>query len=380
MSNGNKANEWKYDPDYIRELTEKVNEQEWGEGLSMEEVEAVLLAMNQPTPNPEPQKDILEKISSKVLEYANENLPKQITIPAFHDGAVYGYGLAQDQQKKTNEFICGIAKLLGEDDLGFDGKQWSIDDFKDAINRLTPNPEPQKEEGEVDDGLVMYDNINGDFIEIASIEDGIKYIRECYTDGGEIHNEFVSFNVYKKMGEIDLTEKDDVVTSIKFTPNSEPNDERSVATEDQSGNESWQQALRRMRDNDEFDDKFDPKNLVFIYAFQMGYRASHPQEQEKEDVYVETFYWESSLTKQPEEGRTVVVQYKTFEYDEIKYTKGKKDWFIKNTQCWLEKITPNKEGQYWTDELVLQFIKQFRSWANEHDLKRFKEQLKITHP
>jgi len=41
---------------------------------------------------------------------------------------------------------------------------------------------------------------------------------------------------------------------------------------------------------------------------------------------------------------------------------------------------PNKEGQYWTDELVLQFIKQFRSWANEHDLKRFKEQLKITHP
>lgn len=36
--------------------------------------------------------------------------------------------------KQTNEFICHIAKLLGEDDLGFDGKQWTIDDFKDAIS------------------------------------------------------------------------------------------------------------------------------------------------------------------------------------------------------------------------------------------------------
>jgi len=40
-----------------------------------------------------------------------------------------------DIRKELNEFISDIAKLLGEDDLGHDGKSWSIDDFKDAIDR-----------------------------------------------------------------------------------------------------------------------------------------------------------------------------------------------------------------------------------------------------
>lgn len=39
----------------------------------------------------------------------------------------------QVETKKVNEFISDIAKLLGEDDLGFDGKSWTIDDFKNAI-------------------------------------------------------------------------------------------------------------------------------------------------------------------------------------------------------------------------------------------------------
>ncbi len=37
---------------------------------------------------------------------------------------------------QVNEFIGDIAKLLGEDDLGHDGKTWAIDDFKDAIERV----------------------------------------------------------------------------------------------------------------------------------------------------------------------------------------------------------------------------------------------------
>lgn len=35
---------------------------------------------------------------------------------------------------QANEFIRDIANLLGEDDLGLDGKQWGIDDFKNAID------------------------------------------------------------------------------------------------------------------------------------------------------------------------------------------------------------------------------------------------------
>jgi len=38
--------------------------------------------------------------------------------------------------------------------------------------------------------------------------------------------------------------------------------------------DNWNLALRKMRDNKEFDDKFDTKTLEFIYAFQMGYKAN----------------------------------------------------------------------------------------------------------
>ena len=46
-----------------------------------------------------------------------------------------------ERVKEANEFICDIAKLLGEDNLGLDGCQWSIDDFKTAIQSLTTLPE-----------------------------------------------------------------------------------------------------------------------------------------------------------------------------------------------------------------------------------------------
>jgi hypothetical protein len=37
---------WTYDYKFLNDLTNKVNESEWGEGLSMEQVEAVLIAIN----------------------------------------------------------------------------------------------------------------------------------------------------------------------------------------------------------------------------------------------------------------------------------------------------------------------------------------------
>jgi hypothetical protein len=41
-----------------------------------------------------------------------------------------------DQQlKEPNDFIRDIAKLLGEDGLGFDGLSWTTDDFKNAIDQ-----------------------------------------------------------------------------------------------------------------------------------------------------------------------------------------------------------------------------------------------------
>lgn len=48
---------------------------------------------------------------------------------------IAGADLVNEELKKANEFICDIAKLLGEDNLGVDGCAWSIDDFEEAIKR-----------------------------------------------------------------------------------------------------------------------------------------------------------------------------------------------------------------------------------------------------
>lgn len=41
----------------------------------------------------------------------------------------------EQELKKVNDFIRDIGKLLGEDNLGFDGISWSTDDFKNAIDQ-----------------------------------------------------------------------------------------------------------------------------------------------------------------------------------------------------------------------------------------------------
>lgn len=43
---------WKYDYNFLKELSDKVSEQEFGDGLGMEQVEAVLIAINYPQPEP----------------------------------------------------------------------------------------------------------------------------------------------------------------------------------------------------------------------------------------------------------------------------------------------------------------------------------------
>lgn len=55
--------------------------------------------------------------------------------------------------------------------------------------------------------------------------------------------------------------------------------------------ESWQEVFKKMRDNNEFDDKYNTHTLAFSYAFQKGFKAalqsSAPlQEQAKEDKEV----------------------------------------------------------------------------------------------
>jgi len=62
------------------------------------------------------------------------------------------------KNKKANEFICDIAKLLGEDNLGLDDCQWSIDDFKEAIASLNRQGWTRVEDGkpEIGDSVLVF--------------------------------------------------------------------------------------------------------------------------------------------------------------------------------------------------------------------------------
>lgn len=51
--------------------------------------------------------EIKNKISVKVFEYSKENSPKQVVIPAFHDGAIFGYCLSLTE-------IEGLKKEIAE--------------------------------------------------------------------------------------------------------------------------------------------------------------------------------------------------------------------------------------------------------------------------
>lgn len=59
--------------------------------------------------------EIKNKISVKVFEYSKENSPKQVVIPAFHDGAIFGYCLSLTEiegLKKENERLVALLENL----------------------------------------------------------------------------------------------------------------------------------------------------------------------------------------------------------------------------------------------------------------------------
>lgn len=69
------AGNWEYDYKFLKDLTYKINQSEWGEGLSMEQVEAVLIGINfSQSPAAGVEREALEKILSMVkpLTYIDE--------------------------------------------------------------------------------------------------------------------------------------------------------------------------------------------------------------------------------------------------------------------------------------------------------------------
>jgi len=74
----------------------------------------------------------------------------------------------EDERKSANEFIIDIAKLLNidADGIGFDGLQLSIDDFKEAINKL----EAERKWISVKDRLPSKEDIGKEFLCLVNVE------------------------------------------------------------------------------------------------------------------------------------------------------------------------------------------------------------------
>ena len=72
---------WSYNSEFLREFTERVNEKDWGEGLSMEQVESVLITaeeyehekLKSQTPSPTGDRDCeeLKKGLEEILEMSD---------------------------------------------------------------------------------------------------------------------------------------------------------------------------------------------------------------------------------------------------------------------------------------------------------------------
>lgn len=54
--------------------------------------------------------------------------------------------------------------------------------------------------------LFVRDTIEGEFIEVGSLEEARKYVIENFTEGNTMHPDFFSFDVFKKVGDVYVIE------------------------------------------------------------------------------------------------------------------------------------------------------------------------------
>lgn len=100
---------------------------------------------------------------------------------------------------------------IGKEDLSNPKYATYFKEIQEALSAFNP---PAPAQG-VEEVLVMFDWIDDEFVEIQTIEQGIRYVRENYVDGDSMHPDFDSFDVYKKVGDVHVSEdKDGNATGI----------------------------------------------------------------------------------------------------------------------------------------------------------------------
>lgn len=99
-----------------------------------------------------------------------------------------------------------------------DGYLWSqFNSAHDLAASARYHQEPVETEG-----LVMWNDIDNELIDIDKPEDAKKYVMDNYVDGNEMHPDFSSFPIFKKVGSVGCKEDGDVVTGIYVSINAQP--------------------------------------------------------------------------------------------------------------------------------------------------------------
>jgi len=111
---------WKYEPEFLRLLAEKVNGIENGDGLGMEEVEAVLIAVNYPSTPPLEEKtdsgvskeEMTETIAGILYANKSDEGDEGSWINSEHFYEVAGKIASQFKAEKTDAVVKNIQHHL----------------------------------------------------------------------------------------------------------------------------------------------------------------------------------------------------------------------------------------------------------------------------
>jgi len=109
-SGQSKEDGWAYDADFLRTITEKVNEQEWGETLSMEEVEAVLKVIE----SIEPCATSSENYWKEVQKWKDKHYTAMQRIVELESAFAGAEEMVKDKIKKISEIEI-ILDQIGKD-------------------------------------------------------------------------------------------------------------------------------------------------------------------------------------------------------------------------------------------------------------------------
>lgn len=119
------------------------------------------------------------------------------------------------------------------------------------------------------ENLVIYDNINNDFIDVESLDDALSYTKELYIEDGDIHPDIEDVVVYQKVGQIGVEDLKDGTCKVYMIELSDKH---------------WLEGIKHTVSSD--DDGLSPdylKSLGWITEF--------------DDVLKKTFYIEPNIKK-----------------------------------------------------------------------------------